>query len=228
MKIEQELYKVTLYDLWCHPIADGTEPFFTEDIEDFQKRWIKCGAGAGRVERFLRSKAGELVTDWYSDDHDLNIVQKDLCTIYDEKDFMLGNVYFWISNAIGFRDWLHADRIEFCFKWIRFKQEYLRMARVKVQGLTECFYDRDKRCCEFSPAECECNLVMERLPSENKFDPYVQRSYKSEDFAENSFISICYLLDRYFANEKALIQDMRKFLVTKRELNVLFREFIGC
>lgn len=45
MKIEQELYKVTLYDLTCHPIADGTICFFTEDIDDFQKRWINCGAG---------------------------------------------------------------------------------------------------------------------------------------------------------------------------------------
>ena len=101
MTISKELYKVTLYDFWCHPLADGTESFFTEDIEDFQERWIKCGADKGRVERFLRSKAGELVTDYHEtfNDEELNIVQRDTCPIYDEKEFVLGNVYFWISSA---------------------------------------------------------------------------------------------------------------------------------
>lgn len=227
MKIEKELYKITLYDLWCHPIADGTEIFFTEDIEDFQKRWIKCGADKGRIERFLRSKSGELVTDWYSDDHDLNIVQKDICTIYDEKEFMLGNVYFGIKNAIGFDKWLHADKINFWFKWIRFKQDFLRIANVKVLGLTECFYDNEKKCIEYSLAECECNPIMQRLHSKKIFDIFL-RSYNPSDFAENSYVSICYLFDRYFSSEKKLIKDTRKFLVTKRELNVLFKNFIGC
>ena len=229
MKIEKELYKITLYDLWCHPIADGTEVFFTEDIDDFQKRWIKCGADQGRIERFLRSKKGELVTDYHGTDNDaeLNIVQHDICTIYDEKEFILGNVYFWIKNAIGFGNWLHADKINFCFKWIRFKQDFLRIANVKVLGLTECFYDNGKKCIEYSPAECECNPVMEILPSEKTFD-ISRRSYNPIDFAENSYVSICYLFDRYFSSEKKLIKDTRNFLVTKRELDVLFKNFIGC
>ena len=226
MKFEQELYKITLYDLTCHPICDGVTLFFTEDIEDFQKRWIKCGADKGRIERFLRSKSGELVTDWYSADPDLNIVQKDICTIYDEKEFMLGNVYFKIKNAIGYPSWLHADKIELKFKWIKFKDNFYRIAKVKVKGLTKYYLNKDGKY-DFEIAECEGNPVMERLPSNKTFERFIY-SDNVEDFAENSFVSICYLWDRCFINEKALLRDTRKFIVTKRELDVLFENFTNC
>ena len=227
MKIEQELYKVTLYDLTCHPIVDGTICFFTEDIEDFQKRWIKCGASEGRVERFLRSKAGELVTDYYfSDDSDLNIVQHDTCIIYDEKEFTLGNIYFKIRNAIDYPSWLHADKVELKFKWIRFKETFYRVAKVKAEGLTEYYLLKDGKY-DFQIAECVGNPVMERLPSDKTFERFIY-SENVKDFAENGFVSICYLLDRYFANENALLRDTRKFLVTKRELEVLFENFTNC
>lgn len=228
MKIEQELYKVTLYDLTCHPICDGVALFFTKDIEDFQKRWIKCGAGEGRIERFLRSKTGELVTDYHEtfNDEELNIVQHDSCSIYDEKDFMLGNIYFKIRNAIGYPSWLHADRIELKFKWIRFKEIFYRVAKAKAEGLTE-YYLRKNGKYDFQIAECVGNPVMERLPSDKTFERFVY-SENVKDFEENSFESICYLLDRYFANENALLRDTRKFLVTKRELEVLFKNFTNC
>ena len=178
------------------------------------------------MERFLRSKAGELVTDWYSDDPDLNIVQKDICTIYDEKDFMLGNIYFKIRNAIGYPSWLHADKVELKFKWIRFKETFYRVAKVKVEGLTEYYLLKNGKY-DFQIAECAGNPVMERLPSDKTFERFTY-SENVKDFAENSFVSICYLLDRYFDNENALLRDTRKFLVTKRELEVLFDNFTNC
>jgi hypothetical protein len=102
------------------------------------------------------------------------------------------------------------------------------VTKVKALGLTECFYEKKKDCYSFTPAKCECNPVMEKLPSDKTFD-IGQYSYNAADFSENSFESICYLLDIYFSKkERAFIQDMRNFLVTKRELNVLFRDFMGC
>ena len=73
------MYKITLYDYNCNPICDGTIYFFTEDIENFQKRWFRLlgDHDEERKERFLRSKAGEIVTDYYSDSPELNIVQQD-------------------------------------------------------------------------------------------------------------------------------------------------------
>ena len=44
-----------------------------------------------RKERFLRSKRGEIVTDYYSASPELNIVQHDAGAVYDEKTVVLEN-----------------------------------------------------------------------------------------------------------------------------------------
>ena len=62
MAQEADWYMVTLYDKTCHPTADWTINFFTEDIEDFQSRWLKLETDEGRKERFLRSKSGTFET----------------------------------------------------------------------------------------------------------------------------------------------------------------------
>ena len=100
------------------------------------------------------------------------------------------------------------------------------MAKVKAEGLTEYYLVKNRKY-DFQIAECEGNPVMERLPSDKTFERFIY-SENVKDFAENSFVSICYLLDRYFANENALLRDTRKFLVTKRELEVLFENFTNC
>ena len=69
------MYKITLYDYCCCPICDGTVSFFVDNLEDFEKNWKKClgDRDKERVERFERSKNGEIVVDYYSDDEELNI-----------------------------------------------------------------------------------------------------------------------------------------------------------
>ena len=46
----------------------------------------------GLKERFLRSKSGELVTDWYDDNPELNIVQQDAGTVYGKRTVVLDHV----------------------------------------------------------------------------------------------------------------------------------------
>ena len=226
MPYEEDWYKVTLYDLTCHPTADWTISFFTEDIEDFQSRWFKLEKDAGRKERFLRSKSGTFETDYYGvKNTDLDIVQKDRATIYNEKEFTLNNIYFQIENATGFRSYLHADEIELQFKWIRFKNIFVRVAKVKVLGLTDHLYIDGKH--KFSAAKCWGNPVMERLGDKNFDNDYSQHD-SPEIFAENSFVSICYLPCSFFRSERKLLNDMFRFVLSKRELAVLFQNFTSC
>ena len=65
MAHEADWYMVTLYDLTCHPTADWTINFLTDDIEDFQSRWLKLETDESRKERFLRSESGTFETDYY-------------------------------------------------------------------------------------------------------------------------------------------------------------------
>ena len=220
---EEDWYMVTLYDMRCHPTADWTINFFTEDIEDFQSRWFKLETDEGRKERFLRSKSGTFEMDYYGvKDAELDIVQQDRATIYNEKVFTLSNTYFWIENAVGFRSYLHADDVELRFKWIRFKNKFARVAKVKVEGLTE-FDDKHK----FRAAKCWSNQIMERLGDKN-FDKDYDPCDSPEKFAENSFVSICYLPSMFFDSERKLLKDTRKFIASKRYLRDLFQDFTSC
>lgn len=72
------MFKITLYDFNCNPICDGVVSFFTERLEDFEEGWMNSEeVEEDRKERYLRSKAGENVTDYYSDSPEFNIVQED-------------------------------------------------------------------------------------------------------------------------------------------------------
>ena len=226
MPQEEKWYMVTLYDMTCHPTADWTINFFTEDIEDFQSRWFKLEHNEDIKERFLRSKSGTFETDYcVAKDAESDIVQQGMAMIYDEKRFTMSNVYFRIENAVGFssyRSYLHADEMELRFKWIRFKKKFARVAKVKVEGLTE-FDGKHK----FIAAKCWSNQIMERLGDKN-FDKNYDPCDSPEKFVGNSFVNICYLPSRFFDSERKLLKDTRKFIASKRYLRDLFQDFTSC
>ena len=71
------MYKITLFDYNCASCTSGTASFYVDDIDIFEEKWSKLETSPERIERFRRSKNGEVVTDYYSDDEELNIVQED-------------------------------------------------------------------------------------------------------------------------------------------------------
>ena len=98
--VQVPLYKIELYDAshWHPAFVSGTINIFCEDIEDFQTRWFKLEPEKERKEMFLRSKDGEIVIDYYTDDPEHNIVQQDLATIYAERTVILHNVSFDVTE----------------------------------------------------------------------------------------------------------------------------------
>ena len=67
------MYKITLFDYNCASCTSGTASFYVDDIDIFEEKWSKLETSPERIERFRRSKNGEVVTDYYSDDEELNI-----------------------------------------------------------------------------------------------------------------------------------------------------------
>ena len=68
---------------------------------------------------------------------------------------------------------------------------------------------------------------MERLGDKN-FDNDYDLCDSPEKFAENSFVSICYLPNMFFKSERKLLNGTYKFVVSKRDLLVLFQDFTSC
>lgn len=100
------MYKITLYDFDLSPICDGVTFWFVEDLSEFEKKWLPLQVemdGVERVERYYRSKLGEVVTDYYlNDSPELNIVQQaeaemlaELDYQYKDKKVTLYNAYYW-------------------------------------------------------------------------------------------------------------------------------------
>lgn len=83
------MYKITLYDQCCSPICDGTTFWFVEDLEEFEKHWVPLAVkmNTSQVDRYYRSKFGEIIADYYSNDESLNIVQKVDSEVLEEKVF---------------------------------------------------------------------------------------------------------------------------------------------
>ncbi len=108
------MYKITLYDNNCSPICDGTTFWFVEDLEQFERKWLplQCRRSVKTIERYYRSKFGEIVTDYYSDDEELNIVQSVPCEILQEKVFEYTDKEVVIENAYGFESKILFDKLK--------------------------------------------------------------------------------------------------------------------
>ena len=108
------MYKITLYDNNCCAICDGTTFWFVEDLEEFEKNWLplQCKYNVSTIERYYRSKFGEIVTDYYSDDEELNIVQPVDCEILQEKIYEYTNKEAVIENVYGCKTKILFDKLK--------------------------------------------------------------------------------------------------------------------
>ena len=215
------MYKITLYDCNCCPVSDGTVSFFADDIEDFQKKWLALENDNDRKERFLRSKAGKIVTDYYSDSPELNIVQFDNDMIYGEKEIVLENAVFDAFNAYGCSEKYHVARWNICFKWIRFKNEYFRIASYKAEGV--CEYDQILK--RWDSASCYGNPVLKNVI---EYEPEnINDSPELSAFSENCIETICFLTNKIFKNEQDMQKDISHFKITEDVMDRLFSDVIG-
>lgn len=224
------MFKITLYDYNCSPICTGTVNFFTEDIEDFQKRWFGLldDDDEERKERFLRSKAGEFVTDYYSDSPELNIVQYDEGEIFTEKTVELEHVTFEAFNIYGWSTKFHVEQWEIYFKWISFKGKYYRIASYKARGVCKYSLFTDR----LESVKCYGNPVLESvivydprysgLQDENEWpDPGF------DEFNENKIETICWLTSASFENVQELKNDISMFKITEEIMGQLFENVVG-
>lgn len=126
MKKQKNMYKITLYDQNCSPICDGTTFWFVEDLREFEEKWLPLQArmGTDTVERYYRSKFGEIVTDYYSDDAELNIVQSADCEIVQEKVFEYTDKEVELMNIYEYKTTLLFDKLKLVLRVQSWNDEY--------------------------------------------------------------------------------------------------------
>lgn len=131
------MYKITLYDHNCSPICDGIACFFVEELETFEEHWMNCTrVDEDQKLRFIRSKSGEIVTDYYSDDPELNIVQYDEnAEILFENSYLLYDRTYTLYNTYDWETVLYAGEGCFHIRYIKFKDCYYLIGKYKLLGV---------------------------------------------------------------------------------------------
>lgn len=225
------MYKITLYDENCSPIVDGVARFFTEDIDDFEKNWTSMEQfDEASYKRFLASKNGEIVTDYYSDNPDLNIVQQDKTNIIHNKSFELKDITFTSSNAYGFTEKYHVDNMKIDFIWIKFKNEYWRSASFVAEGAAEwnhILYEWGHVSCFGNPVILN-NIVYHPEPFLCSKNSNKDRKIPElNDFKDNTLRTYCYTSSILFGSKEELDDDFNNFQITPEILDYLFADVIG-
>lgn len=242
------MYKITLYDLNCSPLADGPISFFTEDIDDFQNRWFALEDSVDRKNKFLQSKEGKIVTEWYSDEEEYNIVQEDEVTIYGEKEVVLSKKEFEVESAYYS---FYAEHIAILFRWIKFKNRYYRIANYRADGICEVDYRGLNHTVEckgnhivenVTPLVTEYRWIFADLHEQGKLDEvedfndaskYLDPNFTTlkdsqiEAFADNSVETICFVTNYYFENQDHLENDMSEFEINDEILGSVFVDLVG-
>lgn len=130
------MYKITLYDHNLSPICDGTAFWFVEDLSAFEEKWLplQCEHDVSTVEKYYRSKFGEIISDWYSDIADLNIVQKADSKIISKLDYTYKNKEIVLENIYGFETKLEFDELKIKLRFLRYADDYFLVGQYHGKG----------------------------------------------------------------------------------------------
>ena len=230
---EKEMYQIILGDINCPACTSGVVRYFTDDINEFKEEWMKIENDTATKERFLRSLNGEIVTDYYSDDPELNIVQKKQVEILGEKTFFTAVDRVSIYNSYGYDSQFRIRRLIVKRKYINCDGEYLRIERYVLDGIAKYLenkYDHDKS------EGCEHNHGKNIYESPSFYgNPIIKHTNKPEnwmhstnfDLFEDKMRSICYLVTECFDNEDELLEDLKKDRLTDKDLEILLIDLVG-
>ena len=158
-----KLYQITLLDQATVPFYTGSISYYTYDIDDFQKRWMNLESDKDRIERFLKSRNGDFVSDVYKP---VNIVQYDSnCTVYKTKEIHFNNRDVVLVNDYGCESTYKIKHLNIEIQWIRYENTYIKMARFDAKGIAEISSVADK----FVQMSCYGNPILETAYQSKKY-----------------------------------------------------------
>ena len=132
------MYKIQLFDLNSYPaFVSGVVEVYTDDIDEFEEHYlIQNRASDDQKARFLRSKSGEIVTDYYSDEPELNIVQEINVEILHTKQEIYEDIEVVVhaGSLCEYHYWF--KKLVFDIRWVRIENGIEKI--VKTQGF-DCY-----------------------------------------------------------------------------------------
>ena len=222
----QRLYKVTLGDMNAPSCCSGVVRVYTKNINHFKREWMQLEQDDAVKERFNKSLNGEIVTDYYSDSPDLNIVQFDSnCVIHSEKEHILRKKEVELFNSYECARTVIINTMYIKRMYVEYNGQFLRLEKFKIKGIaqynTHCFSEEDKDK-KYTDIRCYGNPFLKHNRANDKF-------YYSNNLADFSdeIKSICYYCTDVFDSLEAMEEDMKLNTVDDTALQIMLEDIPG-
>jgi hypothetical protein len=110
--------------------------FFVDNLEEFEKDWLPLQSkkDIDTINRYYKSKSGEIVTDYYSDSPELNIVQTVDFIVLDSLDYEYNNIDIELENVYDCCTTVNFDNIQFRLRKVKVNDEYILLGQYKGIG----------------------------------------------------------------------------------------------
>ena len=210
------MYKITLYDYNCSPLCDGTTSFFIDSLEDFEKHWMAHACvDDDTKDRYVRSKSGENVTDYCTDDPKYNIVQKDdSAVVLFEREYSYSDKTFALFNAYGCESNVYAKHAEIKLRYIKFNKCYYLIGQYQLLGVCAKEQRIDLYGCETGWRACNVwgNPIL--LSEYTNKEPWIDQDgkrrldYPKEQFVDDKIETYCWVTVGEFGTEEDLDMNM--------------------
>lgn len=227
------MFKITLYDRNCSSICSGTTFWFVEDLEQFEENWLplQCRHNVSTIERYYRSKFGEVVTDYYSDSPELNIVQQVDCEILQEKELEYTNKEVVLKNVYNWETKILFDRLKIKLRVQRCGDEYYLVGQyygyggVRVKKMYNRWYDKEVN---YSQMDFFGNPIAKYRARDINWDDW-DKEDACKDFYTNdkSFYKHESVETFVWLPIKKVDKDFRIKRFTKDNLSVLLADIVG-
>lgn len=217
------MYKITLWDNNIPSGGSGVFWCYCDDIDKFEEEWTKLERDEDTIARFRRSKAGELVTDYFptSNDEELNIVQEDReAEVCFEKDIVFKDRKITLENAWGYPSDFWVQNLTIHVRYVRFKGEYLRQMSYSIKGFA---YIGECKRHKYERYMCYGNPVLKHTHEKEVVDG----SENIEDFSGECIESIVYYPMGCFTS----FEDMKEYVdsdeISDEEIALLLIDIVG-
>lgn len=216
------MYKVTLFDMNCPSCCSGTAEFYCDNIDEFERKWLAQKPDELRIEKFRRSKNGECVIDYYSDDPELDIVQYDgEAKVYREFLYCENDAEVTIHNGYYCEAVYYADKLEIKIRAVKFKGEYMLQAKYASEGMCMKNWLGERK---YSDVNCWGNPVLEHSKS------FHEHSDDRADYKDDRIESFVYFALKKFETKEELDAEyelIKREGLTDEDLDFLMTDIPG-
>lgn len=215
------LYLIQLFDYNCPSCTSGVTKVFVEDIDEFANHYQRIEKDQKRIERFLKSKDGEIITDYYSDDPKLNIVQK-----VDVQD--MGWMMAWkrdiklsIPNGYDWESDYFFKLLALEIRFIKYKDNYYKLVKpIARDCCTDSMFDDERPYRKISIYGNPFWIYEEKSE--------IPRALVSLEEARGITLeSYVWQVADIFDTEEELKEDVKKVWPTEEQINRIFADIPG-